>query len=323
MKKISLTFVLICSCLVGFSQQQYQHSQYLKNAYLLNPAASGIYDYIDISIGARQQWLGFNNAPQTFYVSGHTSLTGGMPKYNPSLRTGRRGPTRTPDIKTGKIKHVVGGYMMKDKYGAFNQYNMMGTYAFHLPVMSGYNLSFGLGAGVAQYSFDQTEVEMLTPGDQTYANYIANGTNRWFGDLSAGLWFYSNELFVGLSSSQIIRDYLSFGAASFADYELKNHYKATAGYKFQINRDIAITPAFLVKYMSPAPASVDFSVKMDYDKWLWASLSYRHQDAAIAMVGFNINDLFNISYSFDYTISDMRRYNNGGHELVLGVTIGR
>ena len=94
----------------------------------MNPAASGIYEYIDISAGVRQQWVGFNNAPRNFFISGHTPLgKGNTALYNPSLRIGGRGPVQTPDIKTGKMKHAVGGYMFADEYGAFKHINAMGN----------------------------------------------------------------------------------------------------------------------------------------------------------------------------------------------------
>lgn len=74
MKKsiIALGFCL----LVGnaFAQQLGQYSQYLNNQFILNPAAAGEHDYLDVDLSFRQQWVGFDNAPQNYYLSAHTPI---------------------------------------------------------------------------------------------------------------------------------------------------------------------------------------------------------------------------------------------------------
>ena len=75
--------------------------------------------------------------------------------------------------------------------------------------------------------------------------------------------------------------------------------------------------------MSPAPLSMDFSLKGTYNKFIWGGFTYRHQDAIVGMIGMNINELIKFGYSYDFSISGMNSYNKGGHEIVLGVTLGR
>ncbi len=305
------------------AQQQYQHSQYQHNPYLFNPAASGIYEYLDISAGLRQQWVGFKNAPRNFYISGHTALSrGSAPLYNPSLRVGGRGPSRTPDIKTGKLKHAVGGSIFADEYGAFKQLNFQGTYSIHIPVMRGYNLSAGLGAGFSRFRFDQNEVDMLDDNDAQYAQFMANGTAQGYINLNAGLWFYSNELFVGYSSGELLKTLLWLGV-DHTNFDLKPHHFITAGYHIPVSSEFTLTPSVLAKFMSPAPLSLDITMIGTYDKWIWGGFTYRHQDAIIGMLGMNINDMFKFGYSYDLSISKMASFNRGGHEIVLGLTLGK
>ena len=72
------------------------------------------------------------------------------------------------------------------------------TYSIHVPVMRGYNLSAGIGIGYSSYRFDQNEVDMLDNSDVHYMSFLGNGTQKGYLDMTAGLWFYSNNLFVGL-----------------------------------------------------------------------------------------------------------------------------
>jgi hypothetical protein len=37
----------------------------------------------------------------------------------------------------------------------------------------------------------------------------------------------------------------------------------------------------------------------------------------------NISNRFKLGYSFDFSISKFKNYSSGGHELVLGLMLGR
>ena len=68
MKKVTGIFVFMCGAF-AYGQQLPQYSQYLRNQYMVNPAAAGVYDFVDITLAGRLQWLGFENAPKTSYLS--------------------------------------------------------------------------------------------------------------------------------------------------------------------------------------------------------------------------------------------------------------
>ena len=320
MKKIFAILSLATFTFTVNAQQQFQTSQYQDNPYIINPANAGVYNYIDISAGFRQQWAGMKNAPRTMFLSGSAPLgRRGIPKYNPSLRTGSRGPVQTPTISTGNLKHAVGGMVIMDEYGAFKHLQVMGSYAIHLPVVRGYNLSFGISGGMSNYGFREDRVDLLIDNDQTYLNFLSGNPNTSYFDMNTGLLFYSNELFIGYSSGQLLRNAII--GNNTKDFDLRMHHFIRGGYNIAVSKELTVTPSFLLKYMSPAPMSFDATVKVTYDKFIWGGLSYRHGDAAIAMIGMNINDLFKFGYAFDFSINSLRPYNFGSHEITLGVTI--
>ena len=171
--KIIIAAVLVISGTIGKSQQLSQLSQYHQNHFIINPAAMGLNDEVDLNLSFRQQWVGFDNAPQTYYFSGHALLGGKAgPKYNPSLRTSRRGPVKAPTVKTGKLKHSVGGNLMMDKYGPFQRLNFNGAYSVHVPLSKAMNLACGIGIGGANLAFDQNKVDMLNGTDNTYSTFL-------------------------------------------------------------------------------------------------------------------------------------------------------
>ncbi|EJF10470.1 hypothetical protein O71_08927 [Pontibacter sp. BAB1700] len=90
MKKLSLLLVVLVGVVTqAFAQQRPQYSQYMVNNFLLNPALSGIEDYADIRISNRQQWVGLDGAPVTYYASAHMPLNKGAA----STKYAKRSPT--------------------------------------------------------------------------------------------------------------------------------------------------------------------------------------------------------------------------------------
>lgn len=318
MKKILvLSAGIFLGCEV-YSQQLAQLSQYLQNEYLINPAAAGLTNHVDMNLSFRQQWVGFDNAPQTYYFSANSIVggAGNAPRYNPSLRTGRAaGVAKTPQVSTGKLKHTVGGNFLADEYGAFKKMTFNGSYAIHIPLSTGINISAGLGLGMTNFRFLQDRVDLLNDNDATYALFLGNSQKKNYFDLNMGIWLYSNEFFVGYSNAQIMRNEVSFGDPT--ESKLNVHHYISGGYKIQVSPEFAVTPNFLIKYMNPAPVAIDFNTKLEYMDFIFGGLSYRHKDALVGLIGVMFNN-FKLGYSYDYTISDLRKHNSGGHEIIFG-----
>lgn len=328
MKKIFVLLSLVCAGSVN-AQQIPQYSQYLRNQFMVNPGAAGVYDFVDITMSGRWQWVGFGDEPRTAYLSISSPVTRNpKPKYNPALRISN-GPVRNPEIKTGKFKHAVGGQFVADQYGAFKRMNISGTYAIHMPVSKKYNLAFGTRLGMSNNTFLQDKAQVLNVVDQTqgytdntYNSFVSNQSSNWIMDLGVGFYLYSKNAFFGVSGDHLTRDLVEFGSGT-ANFNTQMHFNATAGVKFPLNENLTLTPAILAKMMSPAPISFEGSLQLEYKEWLWMGASYRHKDAVVGMVGLNISERFKFGYSYDFSLSRFSDLSAGGHEIVLGLMLGR
>lgn len=310
-----------------FSQQMPQYSQYLRNQYMINPGAAGVYDFVDVTVGGRMQWVGFKDAPMTSYVSVSAPLSHSKTRkklYNPGLHLSS-GVVKNPEIVTGKFKHAVGGQLVADEYGAFRKFQLAGTYALHLPITKEYNLSFGAKLGIENNAFLQERAVVAnstTVIDNTYSSFTSNNGNVNVMNLGAGFYFYSEKLFLGVAADQLTKNLVKFGSGT-ANFEPKIHFNITGGIKLPLVESVTITPAFLIKYMNPSKPSIEGSLQFEYKEWLWFTTSYRHKDAVIAMVGMNISNRFKFAYSYDFSINQFRNYSSGGHEIILGLMLGR
>src|SRR4030095_8282771 len=125
MKK-SLLFLLVVVFAHGsFAQQRPQYTQYILNNYILNPALSGIENYVDVKISGRDQWVGLSGAPRTAY------LTVQAPIGKSDLRTNAtsfqipgenpRGKAYWESYTAAEPHHGIGLIVVNDRTGSFNR----------------------------------------------------------------------------------------------------------------------------------------------------------------------------------------------------------
>src|SRR6187399_3137132 len=74
MKNKLLVSLLLLLCVISKSahgQQTVMYSQYMFNGLAINPAYAGSDKYLNMTVQARQQWMGFNGAPTSQMFSAH------------------------------------------------------------------------------------------------------------------------------------------------------------------------------------------------------------------------------------------------------------
>ncbi|MCZ4245732.1 PorP/SprF family type IX secretion system membrane protein [Pedobacter punctiformis] len=324
MKKYTLIFPFLIMYFSGFAQQKPQYTQYIFNQYLLNPALSGIENYIDFKMGYRKQWAGINDAPQTSFVSANWAL-GNNQLWSNAL-TSFPEQTGSPmdrnymqNYMSSPSHHGMGVTAVLDKTGPLSRLDVNVTYAYHLQLNSDFNLSAGVGAGLSSISLDINALTFNNPTDPSIPRVWSNQLKP---DLNIGLWLYGARLFAGISAQQILPQKLNLtNDNAYNKGKEVPHYFATAGYKFFVDDEIATIPSIMVKYVQPAPVSVDLNVKFAFKDKVWLGGSYRKDDSFSAMAGFNIGKMVNLTYSYDFTTSELNQVSNGSHEIVLGLLL--
>lgn len=306
------------------AQQRPQYTQYVSNNFLLNPALSGIENYTDVKGGFRRQWVGINDAPQTSFVSAHWKFGNdylwrnalSMPEADddPMSRNYMQNYTASP------AHHGMGVVAVLDKIGPLSRLDANITYAYHLQLTQVMNLSVGVAAGISSISLDVNKLDFgdLTP-DPAVSNAMSSQIRP---DLGIGVWLYGANFFAGASVQQLLSQKLSFASnQSLMQGKDVPHFFITTGYRIVVAEDFIVMPSLMLKHVNPAPASIDANVKLSFKDRLWIGGSYRKNDSFSALAGINVSKLFNLTYSFDQTISDLNTVTNGTHEIVLGIQL--
>ncbi|GHA65523.1 PorP/SprF family type IX secretion system membrane protein [Pontibacter akesuensis] len=301
-KPLILILAFFVLAVQAMAQQRPQYSQYMLNNFLLNPAIAGIEDYADIRVSHRRQWVGLDGAPTTYYVSAHTPLNKGASstRYHRAL-----------------AHHGLGASFHTDETGPLRRSGVSLSYAYHLPITNSINVSAGAAAGVIRSSVNSSELDLANESDPLAGGGNINNTVL---DLNLGLWVYSRNFSVGVAGAQLLEDAGSFGANTYeeATLGLQRHYFITGSYRLEPTPSLDVIPSVMVKLASPSPAAVDASLRVMYDERFWVGGAYRHNDALVAMVGVYVSPLLDISYSYDFTTSELNQVSAGTHEIVVG-----
>lgn len=321
----SKVFVVFVLCLiipmVGTAQQRPQFSQYMVNNQLINPGVSGAYDYAVVQMSFRQQWAGFEGAPRTLVLNGHSTIAPTRKKALPTIGTIAYDQLDTNEDKhkNSGIKHGVGGLLYLDQTAATDRIMLYGSYALHIPVNQDIKISAGFNLGIINWRHNNDKLNPLNDDP-----VIGNGTvSILVPDLEAGIWVYSDKFYGGFSISQLLKGTLPIASnAGGRNNELLMHYYATGGYRFELNNQLQLVPSVLVKVVGAAPPSIDINGRLVYKETVWGGLSYRAGDALAALVGFGLGS-FEFNYAYDYPVTTVSRVTIATHELTLKYRLGR
>nr|MBA3972092.1 PorP/SprF family type IX secretion system membrane protein [Bacteroidota bacterium] len=100
---------------------------------------------------------------------------------------------------------------------------------------------------------------------------------------------------------------------------LATHYYVTGGYKFDVTEDFQIEPSTCLKYVKPAPLQFDIGLRAIYQDKIWVGGAFRYLDAISAMVGYTMKENITFAYSYDFTMTNIKKYSTGTHELMVGI----
>ena len=269
MKKFQLiALLLVITCTAVFAQQDPQFSQNMFNRLYTNPGYAGSSEGICGSLLYRNQWTGFEGNPKTIVF----------------------GVDAPVEMLHGGLGLSV---LASDELGFEKTFGAKLSYAFRFNVGQG-NLAIGLDAGLLQKSLNG-DFKYTDPNDPVIPTSSVSGS--LMPDLGAGVYYNSDKMYVGISTSHITEGEINYG-----DFTTKmaRHYYLTGGYRIEFSPSMALTPSVFVKNVADQ-TQVDINANLDFNNRFWAGASYRLDDAIVLMAGLNIMPNLRLGYSYDLT----------------------
>ncbi len=280
---------------------------------MINPAMAGHDGYTSFNTTARQQWLGFKEAPQTYSASWHTRMLKRSYKIvNNPIRD------KNMLIPSSKGRVGLGAYIVNDVNANVARTGVSFTYAYHI-FMNNQQLSFGLAVKAFQYRIYTESLSFGVAGDP-----VLNGnfsSVAYSPDADFGVMFRSFKYFVGFSVSNLLQTSVLIGSNELPDFKTFRHYWLMGGYRFPLTQDLELEPGVLLKTTENWNPQGDLSLKLYFSDLYWGGISYRTNNSIIALLGIRVDRIY-FGYSFDLSLSELARFNYGTHEISLSVKLG-
>ncbi|MFK7002194.1 PorP/SprF family type IX secretion system membrane protein [Flavobacterium oreochromis] len=287
MKKRIIYLLLLISG-SGFAQQEAQYTQYMYNTANVNPGYAGTRGCFSALVMHRSQWVGLEGAPQTNTVALSTPL--GL-----------------------NNKMGLGVSVINDKIGPSDENAISVDLSYNIDTSERSKLSFGL-KGTANFfsvDFNKTKIHNVTDG-----LLRQNVDNRFFPNIGAGAFWYSDKSYVGLSIPFILEQKYYDNDVQYVASE-RMHPHLIAGHVFRLSSEVQFKPSTMIKYVNGAPLQVDLSGNFWFNEKFSLGAAYRWSAAWSAMAGFQINDSWLIGYAYDRDVTRLGNFNSGSHEIFL------
>lgn len=257
------------------------------NGVALNPAYTGSQEALSIVGSFRAQWLGFPGAPTTQALTVHAPLK----QYNSS----------------------AGIQVYADQIGVDRTTGIFGSYAYRLRFENA-KLAIGLSGGIKLIKSFYSQLATNDTDDNLLINDTPLGV---IPDFSFGAHYYTSKYFVSFSIPMFIsHEYngLRFKAVNnFRNY----NFMLGGGYLFELKNGGKFKPSALLKYKADSRLQADINVSYLISEHLDIGLSYRTEEAIIALCEVRASKQFSFMYSFGLPVSTLMKYQYGSHEISL------
>jgi len=250
------------------------------NQKVFNPAAMDDNGRVNLELMARQQWIGFPDAPAVQYLSADMFMD-----------------EQPMGLKLSFLNQTAGKEITRQ---------LSLAYAYQVRLLNELDLRFGLGAGFYQrqvlYSeliFDEGNEPLIKPDESIIKP-----------DFSFGLELYWNAFTLGLAANHITTPNRK---ATIFKIPLHNHFYLT--HQLVLNEQSRLLSEMSWHQQGrinrmQLGAVIEAGI-------LEAGLAYRHQDALIIRAGIALSETIKLRYAYDLGISKIANYNSGTHEISL------
>ena len=295
------------------AQQLPVYSQYLFNKYLINPAVAGSDGYTSINLTTRQQWAGYQGAPQTYSLSAQGRLLKQKYLIRDNIFDKKIFKPRTE----GKVG--IGATVFSDINGLVRRTGFSTSYAYHIWLHGGTQLSFGLAFTGYHYKIDQRQIQFDNPDEPWMNTDFRKGI--FVPDFNFGAYLLNRKFAVGLSVQDMMEGFIKAGSQAYKDLKIERTYYIFGNYDFEPDDKSLIQPSLLVRMSEQLRPQADIGLTYSYDNRIWVGATFRTGSALIANVGVRRDRLF-FGYSFDFTLQSIQMATYGSHEFIMAVRFG-
>ncbi len=322
------------------AQQDPSFTHFTYNKLMYNPAYAGASGNFCLNAISHQQWLGYEDQTSLLKTQGGLPVSDNLAQ-NIGAKTNGAAFTAPISIKIGENKVNIGGVFMnfmKDRVAYEDNTFLRGGLSGAYTMADGSNIRLGFEITSLTKMLDGKGLRAHDPSDPNIPTSNSGETKLTFG---SGI-YYSNPnvldgIWGGVSMTHMAPQTFAYGTSGTIKITTARHLYIVGGAKmeqFLSNPSWTFEPAFMLKsamgenggFVKP---ELDLQGMMTFDNLYAAGLNLRSygfgMDAASIMLGYyppipganapGSRQTLRVGYSYDLTLSNVRRTSWGTHEL--------
>lgn len=288
---VIICIIIVCAQQVS-AQQIPVYSLHMFDKSLINPAFAGSGNQLSGTLLYKNKFVGFEGAPVTQVLSVHAPI---------------------------QSKFMgIGFKVINDKIGETTETSFNILYSYQLGFAGG-KLSLGLEGGLINYA---TDFDRLLKKDQVDEALPIGRESLILPEASTGFLYLADHMHFGVSVYNLIPSKLDKNTiARNPRAQLSKHFIISNGFSVSAGENLKLKPSWMLKYVSGAPAQLDFSLNAEFMETVSIGATYRTGDALVFLMRYSYAKQIHIAYAYDYTISEVSSYSGGAHELSIAYTL--
>lgn len=286
---IMLAVALMLLPLAVHAQYDPYFSHYFDMQPSFNPAAAGKDTKLNITGTYAMSMAGFENAPQTAFISGD------MP------------------FVALKNVHGAGLQLMNDKLGLFVHQRIALQYALRKQLGGGW-MSVGIQPGLITEKFEGGSVDIIDESDPVFTKSDING-NAF--DLGVGIYYARKNWYAGISAQHLTSPTVLMGETN--ELKIDATYYLAGGMDFQLRNPLMKIATSAVVRTDGVAYRGDITGRLMYNyqgRMFYAGATYSPTNSVTALVGGQFQGVM-IAYSFEMYTNGIS-FRNGSHEIFIG-----
>lgn len=285
------------------AQERYLNTRYITNQHfinpvLINPGAAGFSGHHDLLFNYRNLWASFGGGANTIML-------------NYSGPVGNR------------VSLGVG--LVRDVNGHLGTTKGLATFAYNIESEIN-KVGIGISAEYLQHKLSGDALGGALPADPNDVLLQDRLDGNSYFEASFGVYgLYDKRLSYGLTLPTLFSSKIEDSVSGDTEYERPEFsYVFNLGYVLEFKEeDIFLEPSVYVKKLFLVPTHIDLAVKIQVlEKKLTGGLIYSlGADEKLGfLIGAKMNSL-NFNYTYNVSRRDFQDYNNGSHELSIGIRL--
>lgn len=312
MKKYIIAIAAILSALGVQAQSRKHIANFSLFQQYYNPALTG-YEGSMLKTFYRNQWTGFENAPETIFASAELDLADLEAwKQNNLLKTQQEdGYSR----QTG-AKHAFGLALLNDRFGAFSENQLFLSYGSRVKLSESLSLRWGTAVTLSSQRLDGNKLTIDQENDPQYNDLLGHNNRLSKVDLNFGLMLTADKYYVGYAMQDIGEE----GLLTTGDDYLKGMYTrkhvVQAGYRTAITDQVGVVVNSIYQYDDKLKETIEVQAKGVYQNTFWVGGGYRKDLAYTLNAGVRLDQL-KIGYVYETPTSDAKAIGRSTNEIML------